>query len=162
MSTYTANLRSDVTNLSIEADEQGRVVRIEFVDAIEESSSVPEQCEQAVRELEQYFRGERETFEVELAPTGTSFQIRVWRELQNINYGHTISYGALAQRIGKPNAMRAVGGANNQNPIPIIIPCHRVIGSDGSMTGFGGGIDIKKALLAHEGALAEQLQLGLG
>jgi methylated-DNA-[protein]-cysteine S-methyltransferase len=89
-------------------------------------------------------------FELPLSLEGTEFQLRVWNSLRTIRYGETISYGQLAQRIGKPKAVRAVGLANGSNPIPIIIPCHRVIGSDGSLTGFGGGLPNKKKLLALE------------
>ncbi|EQD35164.1 methylated-DNA-[protein]-cysteine S-methyltransferase [mine drainage metagenome] len=88
-----------------------------------------------------------------LAPAGTDFQRRVWRALATIAYGETISYGGLAHRIGNPRASRAVGLANGANPLPIIVPCHRVIGANGSLTGFGGGLPIKRALLALEGAL---------
>ena len=101
--------------------------------------------------MEAYFGGALQDFNLPLSLEGTEFQLRVWRCLRNIPYGETISYGQLAQRIGKPKALRAVGLANGSNPIPIIIPCHRVIGSDGSLTGFGGGLPIKKKLLALEG-----------
>ena len=101
-------------------------------------------------ELRAYFAGELETFSVALAPEGTGFQRRVWDELLKIPYGQTISYGELARHIGNPNASRAVGLANGSNPIPIIIPCHRVIGSNGKLTGYGGGLPIKEKLLALE------------
>jgi methylated-DNA-[protein]-cysteine S-methyltransferase len=112
-----------------------------------------DRCQHIVNQLDQYFQGERRTFELELELHGTPFQLSVWHELQRIAYGTTITYHQLAQRIGRPTATRAVGLANGQNPIPIIIPCHRVIGSDGSLTGFGGGLEIKRALLVHEGAM---------
>lgn len=105
---------------------------------------------EVIRQLQAYFRGELKDFDLPLALEGTEFQVRVWRNLQAIPYGETISYGQLAQRIGNPRAVRAVGLANGCNPIPIIIPCHRVIGSDGSLTGFGGGLPNKKKLLALE------------
>ncbi len=101
-------------------------------------------------QLRAYFAGELENFDLDLAPDGTLFQQRVWKELLNIPYGETISYGTLAKRIGNPNASRAVGLANGSNPIPIIIPCHRVIGSNGKLTGYGGGLPIKEKLLALE------------
>lgn len=104
----------------------------------------------ATRQLEEYFAGTRCDFDLELAPEGTPFQLAVWRELRNIPYGETISYGALARRIGNPAASRAVGLANGANPIAIIVPCHRVIGANGKLTGFGGGLDIKERLLALE------------
>jgi len=103
-----------------------------------------------MRQLRAYFAGELETFDLPLAPGGTPFQQRVWNELCKIPYGETISYGQLAQHIGNPNASRAVGLANGSNPIPIVIPCHRVIGSNGKLTGYGGGLPIKEKLLALE------------
>ncbi len=105
---------------------------------------------QPIRQLRAYFAGDLETFDLPLAPQGTPFQQKVWNELLNIPYGETISYGELAKRIGNPNASRAVGLANGSNPIPIIIPCHRVIGSNGKLTGYGGGLPIKEKLLALE------------
>ena len=102
------------------------------------------------RQLEEYFAGRRRAFDVVLAPPGTAFQQRVWDELQRIDYGQTISYAELAARIGRPTAIRAAGAANGANPISILIPCHRVIGSDGSLTGYGGGLEAKRALLDLE------------
>ena len=104
-------------------------------------------------QLEQYFAGTRTEFDLPLEFTGTPFQQRVWNLLRTIPYGITTSYGELARRLGDANATRAVGAANGQNPIPIIVPCHRVVGSRGELTGFGGGIDRKRWLLEHEGAL---------
>ena len=103
-----------------------------------------------VKQLNAYFAGKLRTFDVPLAPEGTPFQSQVWRALCDIPYGETTSYGELAKRIGNPKAVRAVGLANGSNPISIIIPCHRVIGSDGSLTGYGGGLPIKQALLSLE------------
>jgi methylated-DNA-[protein]-cysteine S-methyltransferase len=105
---------------------------------------------EVIRQLRAYFSGELKTFDLPLAPEGTKFQLRVWNSLRAIPYGEAISYAQLAQKIGNPRAVRAVGLANSCNPIPIIIPCHRVIGSDGSLTGFGGGLPNKKKLLALE------------
>jgi len=106
------------------------------------------------RQLGQYFDGRRRLFDLPLAPHGTPFQRCVWQALATIPYGQTISYAQLATRIGKPSAMRAVGAANGRNPLPIVLPCHRVIGTDGSLTGFGGGLPTKHFLLTMEGALA--------
>ncbi len=106
--------------------------------------------EQAIAQLRGYFAGELHEFELPLAPAGTSFQRRVWDALQRIPYGETRSYGELARTLGNAGACRAVGAANRRNPIPIIIPCHRVIGGDGSLTGFGGGLATKQRLLALE------------
>jgi methylated-DNA-[protein]-cysteine S-methyltransferase len=103
-----------------------------------------------IRQLDLYFQGRLKQFTLKLAPQGTPFQLDVLRALQEVPYGETISYGELAKRIGRPNASRAVGGANARNPLPIVIPCHRVIGSDGNLVGFGGGLDIKKKLLDLE------------
>jgi methylated-DNA-[protein]-cysteine S-methyltransferase len=111
---------------------------------------------EALRQLREYFAGARTDFDLPLAPEGTEFQRGVWQRLQEIPYGQTISYGELARRIGNPQASRAVGAANGQNPIPIVIPCHRVIGANGKLTGFGGGLPVKEALLALE---AKQLRL---
>jgi methylated-DNA-[protein]-cysteine S-methyltransferase len=105
---------------------------------------------EVIRQLQAYFRGELKQCDVPLAMEGTEFQLRVWNALRGIPYGETISYAQLARRIGNPKAVRAVGLANGNNPIPIIVPCHRVIGSDGSLTGFGGGLSTKKKLLELE------------
>ena len=102
------------------------------------------------RQLTEYFAGTRREFDVPLLPQGTEFQRKVWTELQNIPYGATLSYGALAQKVGSPNASRAVGLANGRNPISIIVPCHRVVGANGKLTGYGGGLPRKAALLALE------------
>jgi methylated-DNA-[protein]-cysteine S-methyltransferase len=103
-----------------------------------------------IQQLRAYLAGDLETFDLALAPTGTTFQLAVWRRLCEIPYGETISYGELARRLSNPNASRAVGLANGANPIPIVIPCHRVIGSNGKLTGYGGGLPIKEKLLALE------------
>ena len=105
---------------------------------------------EASRQLTEYFAGKRRSFDLKLKPTGTDFQLRVLDELQKIPYGTTCSYSAIATRIGRPKAVRAVGAANGRNPIPIIIPCHRVIGASGDLTGFGGGLPAKEALLRLE------------
>lgn len=115
----------------------------------------------AIAPLEQYFSGDPVDFKMLIAPKGTAFQLSVWAALQNIPYGQTASYGDIARKIGKPGASRAVGGANNANPLPVIIPCHRVIGADGSLTGFGGGLDAKVALLELEGITLQTPQLSL-
>lgn len=108
--------------------------------------------QEAIRQLQAYFTRKLTRFELPLRPAGTPFQQAVWRELGNIPYGEVISYGELAHRIGRPHASRAVGAANGANPLPIVIPCHRVIGSNGKLTGYGGGLPIKEALLELEGA----------
>jgi methylated-DNA-[protein]-cysteine S-methyltransferase len=105
----------------------------------------------AARQLKEYFAGKRREFDLPLRMEGTEFQQRVWRELTKIPFGETRSYGQLAKRLNNPNGSRAVGLANGRNPIAVIVPCHRVIGADGSLTGFGGGLDRKEWLLTHEG-----------
>ncbi|MGV8944291.1 MAG: methylated-DNA--[protein]-cysteine S-methyltransferase [Thermomonas sp.] len=107
----------------------------------------------AQAQLQEYFAGTRTDFTLPLAPRGTAFQLGVWQELARIPYGATISYAELAQRVGKPTATRAVGAANGRNPLPIVLPCHRVIGADGALTGFGGGLPVKEFLLKLEGAM---------
>ena len=129
--------------------EQGRDAGKQADGLVEGTSPV---LDDTRRQLEEYFRGERREFDLPLAPQGTEFQQRVWRRLREIEYGTTTTYGALAQELGNPNASRAVGLANGSNPIPIVIPCHRVIGANGTLTGFGGGLPIKSALLALERA----------
>lgn len=129
-------------------DEQGRLEELGFRESSRESPRISNDVR---KQLDEYFAGRRREFTIELAPKGTAFQIAVWNELLKIPYGDTISYSELALRIGKPNAVRAVGTANGANPIPIIIPCHRVIGANGSLTGYGGGIERKQWLLALEG-----------
>lgn len=112
-------------------------------------------------QLDEYFAGCRTRFELPLSPHGTPFQRRVWAALAEIPYGRTISYLELARSLGDERAVRAVGGANGKNPLPIVLPCHRVIGADGSLTGFGGGIERKRWLLEHEGAIPRALSLAL-
>lgn len=109
---------------------------------------------EAARQLGEYFAGQRRVFDLPLAPQGTDFQQRVWQALRAIPYGQTRSYAQLATAIGQPKAMRAVGAANGRNPLSIVVPCHRVIGADGSLVGFGGGLPVKTFLLRLEGALA--------
>lgn len=113
--------------------------------------------EKAITQLEEYFSGERRCFDVPLVFTGTEFQQRVWSELVKIPYGATVSYGALAKRIGCPMAVRAVAAANAANPISIFVPCHRVVGSSGSLTGYAGGLDAKRMLLDIERQAASDL-----
>ena len=115
------------------------------------SSEAAGHLRRAVAQLGEYFKGERVDFDLTLAPSGTPFQMSVWKALRGIPHGSAISYAELAARCGSPKASRAVGGANGRNPIPIIIPCHRVIAADGALGGFSSGLDNKRALLALEG-----------
>lgn len=154
MTTYT-QIDSPIGPLLLAASDSG-LSRIEFMKSTRAHPPHPDWHEDArplkesIRQLRAYFAGKLESFDVPLAPEGTPFQQTVWRRLCDIPYGETISYGELARRIGNPNASRAVGLANGSNPIPIIIPCHRVIGSNGKLTGYGGGLPIKEKLLALE------------
>ncbi len=151
---YTV-LESPVGELLASADAAGRVTGLHF-DSHPTPTPDPRwvRDERALaplrRQLEEYFAGDRREFELELAPTGTPFQLSVWRELRAIPYGETASYGEIAAAVGQPGAARAVGGANNHNPIAIVVPCHRVIGASGSLTGYGGGLPRKQQLLALE------------
>ncbi len=114
------------------------------------SKSIPLELKEVVSQLKQYFNKERTDFDIKLAPKGTEFQLKVWKELQKIPYGKTVSYQQMANQLGNPKVIRAAASANGKNPIPIIIPCHRVIGSDGSLTGYAGGLPKKKWLLELE------------
>lgn len=109
--------------------------------------------EEAARQLQEYFAGSRTAFGLPLDLDGTEFQRAAWLALAEIPYGATVSYAEQARRLGRPDAVRAVGHANARNPLPIVLPCHRVVGSDGSLTGFGGGLEVKRALLDHEAGL---------
>ena len=108
-------------------------------------------------QLEAYFKGQRQTFDIPLAAVGTAFQHQVWAALREIPFGETVSYGAIASALGKPAASRAVGMANGRNPLPIVVPCHRVIGANGQLTGYSGGLACKRWLLAHEQAMKTPL-----
>ena len=142
-------MESPVGRLLLRADELG-LIEIRF-GAREIRTAETEILLRAERELRAYFSGELRAFGVPLHPFGTEFQTRVWNELRAIPYGTTITYGELARRIGKKGAARAVGMANHRNPLPIVVPCHRVIGADGTLTGYGGGLEIKRKLLELEG-----------
>ena len=117
---------------------------------------IPEQLQDAVNQIHDYFEGKRTRFELKLNPKGTSFQKKVWRALEDIPYGRTLSYLELSKILGDPKAIRAVAAANGKNPLWIIIPCHRVIGSDGSLTGYAGGLHRKKWLINHESPNKQQ------
>jgi methylated-DNA-[protein]-cysteine S-methyltransferase len=127
-----------------------------YIERVErETGATPERggtaVAEVVRQLGEYFAGERRTFDLALAPHGTDWQLRVWMALRDIPYGETVNYGTIAARLGHPTASRAVGAANGRNPISIVVPCHRVIGANQSLTGYGGGLPRKHWLLAREG-----------
>lgn len=133
-------------------EEDGKIVRLLFecdIPANVKQSDTPT-LQKAAQELSEYFAGNRKEFDIPLNPKGTDFQKSVWNALRTIPYGKTMSYGQVAAQIGNPKASRAVGMANNKNPIPILIPCHRVIGANGKLVGYGGGIWIKQKLLELE------------
>ena len=136
-----------------------KITGVSFLRQEQMATRITPVIEQCISELEEYFFSGRKFFNVELAPAGSAFQISVWNELLLIPYGKTISYIELALRIGDIDSVRAIGMANGQNPIAIIVPCHRVIGKNGDLVGYGGGLDKKIWLLQHEGAFAEQLKL---
>ncbi len=157
MTTSTTLYSSPIGLLRIVVDEAGCLCEIHFDgdrEPLGPHTDSAQACAHVVAQLEEYFAGRRQTFDLELAAMGTEFQRDVWGELCRIPYGKTISYGELARRIDRPKAVRAVGQANGRNPIPIVVPCHRVIGATGTLTGFGGGLPTKRALLELEGVSA--------
>ncbi|MBS0433055.1 MAG: methylated-DNA--[protein]-cysteine S-methyltransferase [Proteobacteria bacterium] len=129
--------------------------------APEDARHAPLKLRAAQKQFEEYFAGARRAFDLPLHPHGTPFQLEVWGALLAIPYGETTSYAQIARRIRRPNAVRAVGAANGANPLAIIVPCHRVIGSDGDLTGYGGGLPAKRWLLAHERRFAPRTKLVL-
>lgn len=134
------------------AEECGHIVRISFDEINAEKFETP-LIKKTYKELSEYFNGKRKNFDIPIKLAGTAFQLKVWNELKQIPYGKTASYKDIAIKIGREKAYRAVGMANNKNPVAIIIPCHRVIGSNKSLTGYAGGLDIKEKLLKIEGVL---------
>lgn len=149
---------SPIGELLIESVD-GKIVTVNFLKDSKREESYTSVIEQCIFELDEYFYKGRKFFNVDLDPPGTDFQKKVWNELLTIPYGKTISYEALALKLGNIKSIRAVGLANGQNPIAIIIPCHRVIGKNGALVGYGGGIENKEWLLNHEGAILKQLTL---
>ncbi len=158
MTHFAQRFSTPIGECSLAVNDEGALVRIAFPKAAlskRDDDIVWDEspCRTAIEQLRAYFSGERQAFDIDVAPAGTPFQHRVWKALREIPYGSTISYGQVAARIGQTRASQAVGHANGANPIPIVIPCHRVIGADGSLTGYGGGLETKKKLLQLEGAL---------
>jgi methylated-DNA-[protein]-cysteine S-methyltransferase len=152
MTTYWTTVDSPVGELLLTSDGES-LTRLMFAPITTDPTWSPEPCPvltETVRQLSAYFAGERTDFDLPLAATGTPFQLRVWEALRGIPYAETINYGQLAGRTGNVKASRAVGLANGRNPIAIVVPCHRVIGANGSMTGYGGGLDRKRTLLDLE------------
>jgi methylated-DNA-[protein]-cysteine S-methyltransferase len=154
--TTTVPLETPIGRLVLESDGDfliGVWLPNERRRARRDSGDVPPVLKETATQLEEYFAGERTSFDVPMELDGTDFQREVWTELTRIPYGETISYGELARRVGRPSGPRAVGQANGRNPIPIIVPCHRVVASNG-IGGYGGGLKVKRALLAVEGVTA--------
>jgi methylated-DNA-[protein]-cysteine S-methyltransferase len=150
MQTFRTCYRSEIGPLEVVGNQKG-ILTITFVeDDFEADRNLPAGMTECHRQLDEYFTGKRQKFSVPLLVEGTDFQKAVWRQLQKIPFGQTASYGDVARAVGSPKAFRAVGNANNKNPIPLIVPCHRVIGSDGQLVGFGSGIWRKEWLLDHE------------
>ena len=139
------------------------ITRIEFHGGrtrslpLQDWTETPEPFADAMAQLQSYFAGKLRSFDLPLDPQGTDFQRSAWTALLDIPYGETRSYSDIARAIGRPKAVRAVGAANGQNPISIVIPCHRVVGSNGDLTGFGGGLDVKQQLLTLEGSLSQKM-----
>lgn len=148
----TAYYSSPIGVIKIEGDEAG-IHSLEFLEEETLPAPLSPSLQECVQQLQEYFHGDRQTFTVSCRPSGTDFQQRVWQELTKIPYGRTATYLDIAKALGDPKAIRAVGAANGRNPVPILIPCHRVIGSNGSLIGYGGGLWRKEFLLKHENAL---------
>lgn len=167
---YEGRLETPLGLFAVAVDERGGVVAASFLDGEHKRcwadvlradgfALAPDgaRAEPALRQLAEYFAGQRRTFTLPLAPVGTPFQQQVWAALGRIPYGTTCSYRDLANSLGNLAAIRAVGTANGANRVPVIIPCHRVVGTDGSLTGFAGGLRLKRWLLEHEGSLSRTL-----
>lgn len=150
-------IESPLGDIAVEAGSNG-VTRIDFIDEspgadtrrLEGNGRAEAHVASAVRQLGEYFAGHRRDFDLELQPTGTAFQLSVWEVLRGIAFGETITYGEQARRLGRPTATRAVGAANGRNPLAIVVPCHRVVGAGGRLTGYASGLERKEWLLRHE------------
>lgn len=150
--TYTDYLKTPIGLLKIDATDDG-VCAVDFVEKKCEPAAGNALTQRCIEQLQEYFTGSRREFDLPLRAKGTAFQQQVWRQLRRVAFGVTASYGDVANAIGNPQAVRAVGAANGRNPIAIIVPCHRIIGSNGDLTGYAGGLPRKEWLLKHEGAL---------
>lgn len=153
----TAFIETPLGIASITGDEKG-VSEISITNNTEEEHTniIPETLKEAVTQLQDYFEGKRDHFDIKLNPSGTDFQKKVWKELTKIPFGKTVTYLDIAKNLGDPKCIRAAASANGKNPLWIVIPCHRVIGSDGSLTGYAGGLWRKKWLLDHESPIKQQ------
>jgi methylated-DNA-[protein]-cysteine S-methyltransferase len=151
----TAYIKTPLGTAKISGDENG-ISQISILQEGEISTKIPKNLKEAVSQLQDYFEGKRNDFDFKLNPQGTDFQQKVWQELLNIPFGKTISYLDLAKKLGDPKVIRAAASANGKNPLWIVVPCHRVIGADGSLTGYAGGLWRKKWLLEHENPTNQQ------
>jgi len=152
-----AHINSPIGSIEIKGDAHG-LTSLHFMDIeVPASKSIPKDLKKVASQIVEYFKGKRTDFDVKMAPEGTEFQKKVWSQLQEIPFGKTTSYQQMANQLGDPKVIRAAASANGKNPIAIIIPCHRVIGSDGSLTGYAGGLHRKKWLLEHESPVKQQL-----
>ncbi|WP_091407184.1 methylated-DNA--[protein]-cysteine S-methyltransferase [Aquimarina amphilecti] len=153
----TVFIETPIGIASITGDENG-VSKISIIADKEQvpSDKIPDELKNVVTQLEDYFEGNRTDFNIDLNPSGTDFQKKVWKELSKIPFGKTVSYLDIAKRLGDPKCIRAAATANGKNPLWVVVPCHRVIGSDGSLTGYAGGLWRKKWLLEHENPVKQQ------
>lgn len=149
MEIYKTYYDSPIGAIEITATESG-ILSLDFVDEMKKFNDIPQILKDCLTELDEYFKGERKEFTINCELSGTDFQKKVWKALEEIPFGKTMSYKEIAEKIGNPKAVRAVGSANHNNKIAIIIPCHRVIGSSGKLTGYAGGLWRKEWLLNHE------------
>lgn len=152
----TAYYKTPIGTAKIEGNSNGIVAITVIDEAVETSKTTPNCLQDCVQQLEEYFKGNRTVFNLKLKPKGSTFQQKVWEELQKVSFGKTRTYLEQSKELGNVKAIRAVAAANGKNPIWIVIPCHRIIGSDGSLTGYAGGIWRKKWLLNHESSLKQQ------
>lgn len=152
----TVNIQTPLGIASLKGDEKGITSFSILNSEVSVTNEIPHEFRNCITQLMEYFEGERTGFDFKISPKGTDFQLRVWNELLNIPYGKTISYLELSKRLGDVKAIRAVASANGKNPLWIVIPCHRVIGTDGSLTGYAGGLWRKKWLLDHENHTFQQ------
>ena len=164
MTPYVDTLESPIGTLTVVVDADGALTHVLFPGQAPPPTAPadPQRCAPATAQLREYFAGQRTAFDLPLAPAGSAFQRQVWDELHRVGFGELTDYGTLGTRLGRPGAARAVGRANATNPIPIVIPCHRVIGADGSATGYAGGVETKLTLLRLEGCEVQGARIRRG